>query len=46
MFVKKVFNIYEYKKNAEFYADLKSVEIIGKSVPVPRNSYLPKTFTS
>jgi hypothetical protein len=45
MFVKKVLT-YEYQKNAEFYAGFKSVEIIGKSVPVPRNSYLPKTYTS
>jgi hypothetical protein len=35
---------YEYKHFTEFYADCKSVEIIGKSTL--RNSYLPKTFAS
>ena len=36
------FLAYEYSKFAEFYADFKSVEIIGKSPP--RKSTLPNTF--
>ncbi len=39
MFVKKVLTK-KCQKNTEFYADIKSVEIIGKSVP--RNNYWPK----
>jgi hypothetical protein len=35
---------YEYSKFTEFYADFKSVEIIGKNPP--RKSYLPNTFAS
>ncbi len=38
------FLAYEYSKYAEFYADFKSVEIIGKSLP--RKSSLPNTFAS
>jgi hypothetical protein len=37
------FFAYEYQKYAEFYADFKSVEIIGKSDP---KSYLPIPFAS
>ncbi len=38
------FLTYEYPKNAKFYADFKSVEIIGKNEP--RKSYLLKALTS
>ena len=39
------FLTYEYHKNAEFYADFKSVEKIEKTNP-PRKSYLPNIFAS
>ncbi len=38
------FFAYEYKKYAEFFADFKSMERIGKSAP--RESYLSETFAS
>jgi hypothetical protein len=38
------FFAYEYQKHAEFYADSKSIEVIGKSAL--KKSYLPITFAS
>ncbi len=38
------FFAHEHQKYADFYADFKPVEIIGKIAP--RKSYLPKPFAS
>jgi hypothetical protein len=38
-----LFSQYEYQKYAEFYADFKSVEVLGKGA---HRSYLPETFAN